>query len=162
MISSSPVVFTLPLLPASTRLLVDPLTQIAILAPGGDTLAPFRLYHLSPSACTILLALLETYPSFCSYQHLFAALYPLSRQGAPEVWSRKLALRPICRALSPCSMSWACGSWRCGGKAIPWPRFEMRLRQRAPHQEARENRGGEGSFVALVVGVDVLPCPFKL
>ena len=98
MIPSSPLAFTFPLLPANTCLLVDPATHIALFYT--DSPAACRLYPLSPSACAILLAFLDTYPAFCSYQRLFAALYPLSRWAPQEAWEDTLALRPIRRALA--------------------------------------------------------------
>ena len=84
-----------PILPACTRLVVDPSSHVALLL-YVDAEVPLCVLHavrLTPSASDLLLALLQAYPDHCPYRTLFAALYPM------DPWDRQLATRPIRRAV---------------------------------------------------------------
>ena len=54
-------------------------------------------FSLTPSAARVLACMLRASPASCSYQALFAALYPLGSDAGG--WEPTLGLRPIRRAL---------------------------------------------------------------
>jgi len=91
------------LLPAQTRLLLDPENHTALLVSlEGAALSPlFRSFPLTPSATQVFLSLLQAYPHACSHQALFRALYPEACSPDEQAWDQEkdLAIPLIRRAL---------------------------------------------------------------
>jgi hypothetical protein len=97
-------VFDFPgMLPADTRLLLDPVTHTAILLSvvGVESFPMFRSFPLTPSAEQVFLSLLQAYPRYCSHRSLFLALYPDTASNDEHAWvqEKDLAIPLIRRAL---------------------------------------------------------------
>ncbi len=105
MVSSLPTrkaaqVFLLPeILPEQTRILLDSHSRTALLLhlDCGEAAPLLYSFQLTPSAARIFLALLQTYPQYCPYPTLFAALYPAAQGESSQMWEQQV--RPIRRAL---------------------------------------------------------------
>lgn len=99
---STAYIFTLPeILPEQTQLHLYMDTRIALLLHlyQEEPAPQVHVCQLTPSTLKIFLALLQASPQHCSYQTLFAALYPATQEAASSAYDPAWSIRPIRRAL---------------------------------------------------------------
>lgn len=102
--ASPAYVFDFPeMLPAKTRLLLDPVTHTALLlsVEGVESFSLCCSFPLTPSTEQVFLSLLQAYPRYCSHRSLFLALSPGSESTNEHVWvqEKDLAISLVRRAL---------------------------------------------------------------
>ena len=97
-----PFVVPLPgIFPPRTHLILDAVRRVTLVLQQDreEHLTVISSSSLTPSATKLLVALVQTYPEPCSYDLLFAALYPSHTHSKARLWDQDLALRPIRRGM---------------------------------------------------------------